>query len=238
MLRRLEGPPGAALGDMALAPGGDAIISDGDYGGVYRVRFNSLHFERLDDGSFISPQTAAFHPDGRHLFVPDYFRGIGILDMQTKAVLWIPMDGRYALSGIDGLYRSGRTLIATQNGTSPERVIRFELDATLQHIESESIIERATVTLGVPTHGVVVKDSFYYISNSGWDALDEHGNRREGRVLSPASLMRVKLNDGNRENAMRAGRSFTHGAAVSVFIVMLTPAIIMHRCVDAVACGV
>jgi len=196
LLQRLEGPSGAAFGDMTLGPNGDAIVSDGDQGAVYRVSFNSQQFERLDDGSFISPQTAVFHPDGRHLFVPDYFRGIGILDIPTKAVVWIPMDGRYALNGIDGLYRSGRTLIATQNGTSPERVVRFQLDLTLQHIESESIIERATDTLGDPTHGVLVNGSFYYIANSGWDALDEHGNRRDGKVMSPAILMRVKLNAG------------------------------------------
>ena len=30
-------------------------------------------------------------------------------------------------------------------------------------------------TLGDPTHGVVVGDYFYYIANSGWDVLDEHG---------------------------------------------------------------
>jgi hypothetical protein len=42
--------------------------------------------ERLDDGDFISPQTPAMHRDGKHVFVPDYARGIGVLEVATKQV--------------------------------------------------------------------------------------------------------------------------------------------------------
>jgi hypothetical protein len=193
VLHRVEGPFHTALGDMTLTVDGDAIVSDGDHGGVYRISRTSWQIERLDGGDFISPQTAAMLPDGLHLLVPDYVRGIGVLDLKTKEVFWIPMEGKYALSGIDGLYLFGRTLIATQNGTSPERVVRFDLDTSLRHVESESILERATATLGDPTHGVVVDGSFYYIANSGWDTLDEHGNRKAGAAASQASLMRTDL---------------------------------------------
>jgi hypothetical protein len=58
---------------------------------------------------------------------------------------------------------------------------------------SESIIERATPTLGDPTHGVVVGRYFYYIANSGWNVLDEHGNLLEGKSLPPSSVMRAKI---------------------------------------------
>jgi hypothetical protein len=101
------------------------------------------------------------------------------------------MEGKYALNGIDGLYRNGRSLIATQNGVSPERVIRFELDPSLSRVISESIIERATATLGDPTHGVIVGRDFYYIASSGWDTLDDHGNRKSD--ASQAVLMRARL---------------------------------------------
>jgi hypothetical protein len=202
LLWRVDGPAQTALGDMTLTPQGDAIISDGDHGGVYRIRRESRKIERLDAGDFISPQTPAMLPGGGHVLIPDYLRGIGILNLNTKHVEWIPMDGRYALSGIDGLYLAGRTLLATQNGTSPERVIRFELDRSLSRIESESIVERGTPTLGDPTHGVVVDGHFYYIANSGWDSLDEHGAQRAGTRMSEAIVMRLDL------------RQQRHGAAV------------------------
>lgn len=195
LLHRIEGPVHTALGDMILTQNGDAVLSDGDGGGIYRVRRETQQIERLDAGDFISPQTAAMLPDGKRIFVPDYARGIGILDLNTKQVTWIPMQGTYALNGVDGLYLDGHTLVATQNGTSPERVIVFKLDDSLTHILSERIIERSTPTLGDPTHGVVVGDAFYYIANSGWDTLDEHGNRKPGTTptapLEHAWIMRA-----------------------------------------------
>ncbi len=193
LLWRVEGPAHAALGDMTLTAEGDAVVSDGDRGGVYRVGRKTQQIERLDGGDFISPQTPAVLPGGEQMLVPDYVRGVGILDLKTKHVSWIAMEGKYALSGIDGLYLAGHTLIATQNGASPERVVRFELDRSFSHIESQSVVERATTTLGDPTHGVVVDGHFYYLANSGWDAMDEHGEPKAGMKLSEAFVMRSAL---------------------------------------------
>jgi len=195
LLHRIAGPAKSALGDMTLTADGDAIVSDGDGGGVYRVNCKTLTIERLDAGEFISPQTPAMSTQGNSVFTPDYVRGIGILDLGTRHVAWIPMRGTYALSGIDGLYLDGHTLIATQNGTSPERVIQFGLDASLAQVTSESIIERSTPTLGDPTHGVIVDGTFYYIANSGWDTLDDHGHRKPNAKPTPALIMKVRLHN-------------------------------------------
>jgi hypothetical protein len=178
---------------MTLTPDGDAIVSDGEHGGVYRVERVTQHIERLDRGGFISPQTPVVAPDGLQIIVPDYPRGIGSLDLKSKRITWLPTDGRHALSGVDGLYLSGNVLLAVQNGTSPERVIRFGLDTSRTHIATESLIERATATLGDPTHGVVVGNRFYYIANSGWDALDEHGNIKAGKTMTSAVIMSAEL---------------------------------------------
>jgi sugar lactone lactonase YvrE len=193
LLQRIFGPSGSALGDMALTANGDVIVSDGDGGGVYRLPAGGTALERLDGGDFISPQTPAMHPDGKHVFVPDYVRGIGVLDIATKQVRWLSMQRRFALSGIDGLYFDRGRLIAVQNGTSPERVVAFTLDTTLTNIESETIIERSTGTLGAPTHGVVIDKEFFYIANSGWDSIDDHGNLKPGAKPSAPRLMRARF---------------------------------------------
>lgn len=190
LLRRIEGTGHTALGDLVLAADGTPIVSDGDGGGVYKV--NGERLERIDAGDFISPQTAAMYPDGRHVFVPDYARGIGVLDPATGRVEWIN-QGKHAVNGIDGLYYDRGSLIATQNGTSPERVIRFALNSAFTAIVSEQVVERATQTLGDPTHGVVMEDYFYYIANSGWSKVDDHGDLKQGAKLSPASIMRYRL---------------------------------------------
>ena len=193
LLSRIEGPRGSALGDMALAPNGDIIVSDGEGGRVYRLPAKASVLERLDNEDFISPQTAAMSTDGKDIFVPDYLRGIGVLEISTKQVRWLSMEKGFALSGIDGLYFDHGTLIAVQNGTSPERVVTFDLDPSLTRITSEAIIERSTDTLGDPTHGVIIGDDFYYIANSGWDVIDDHGNMRPGAKPSEPRVMRARV---------------------------------------------
>jgi hypothetical protein len=193
LLRRIEGPRPSALGDMELTTRGDVIVSDGSHGGLYRLRSGADRLERLDRGDFISPQTVAMASDATHVYVPDYMRGLGVFDLHTKQVQWLPMDGRFALHGIDGLHRTGERLIAIQNGASPERVVMFSMSAAATKIVAEQVIERATATLGDPTHGVIVDDMFYYIANSGWDALGDNGLVRAGATLTEAVVMKWKL---------------------------------------------
>ena len=193
LLQRIEGPPGSALGDMALAADGSVVVSDGEHGGVYRLEPGKDSLERLDQGDFISPQTVALAPDSTHVYVPDYLRGLGLLDFKTKRVQWLSTNGVFALAGIDGLYCAGNKLLAVQNGASPERVMLFSMDATGRKIVGQQVIERATGTLGDPTHGVIVGDTFYYIANAGWESLDAEGTAKPGATMTPSLVMKWRL---------------------------------------------
>ncbi|HEV2287665.1 MAG TPA: hypothetical protein VGR81_01790 [Candidatus Acidoferrales bacterium] len=191
LLRRLEGPRHSNLGDMALDANGDLLISDGTGGGVYLERTGSTELKRVDKGDFISPQTPAFVPGGQ-AFVADYVRGIGLLNLRTGDVRWIPMQDKYALEGIDGMYFDHGWLIAVQNGTTQERVMAFKIDANFARVTMEQPIESATPELD-PTHGVIVGAEFYFIANSGWNELDDNGSVRKGALLAPARIMRAQL---------------------------------------------
>lgn len=194
LLFRIEGPEHSALGDMVLLRDGTPVVSDGAGGGIYRLR-DGKTLERIDGGEFISPQTPAIDAQGKHLFVPDYLRGIGVVDLSTRQVRWLAMDNKFAFNGIDGLYLHHNTLLAVQNGSSPERVVGFGLDAAHAKVISQNLIESSTSTLGDPTHGVIVGPEFYYIANSGWDTLDEHGERAPGAKVTAARIMRVTLSN-------------------------------------------
>jgi hypothetical protein len=193
LLTRVEGPHGSALGDMTLSPAGDVIVSDAAGGGVYRLSAGAKTLQRLDNGDFVSPQTPVLLPDGNRLLVPDYARGIGILDIATRQVTWLSLDGRFAVIGIDGLYLDHQTLLAIQNGTAPERVTAFTMDDALTKIIAEKSIERATTTLGDPTHGVVLGSDFYYIANSGWNSLDDHGATTPNAKRTPPQITRAPI---------------------------------------------
>ena len=191
--------PHTALGDMTLAPNGDPILSDGTNGGIYRLHSSRLNrpgtLTRIDTGDFISPQTPSILPGGTRALIPDYVRGLALLDLTTHTAIWLNDDGAQpiALAGIDGAILAGHTLLITQNGVTPERVLRLDLDPTFTHITSQQVIERATPTLGEPTHGVVIGPWFYYIANSGWTFLNDDGTLKPNTTPTPAHIMRYRL---------------------------------------------
>jgi len=190
LLRRIDGPPHTALGDVVLTDDGDPIVSDGVGGGVYRVSNNEIH--PIDTTDFISPQTSALLPGGDSIVVPDYVRGLAVVNLRSNHVSWLNGD-KTALIGVDGVYFHHQALILTQNGTTPQRVIVVELDSSLRRITGSKVIEQASTDFGDPTHGVVVGDDFYYIANSGWNQLDDHGEVKSGARLTPAYIMRYSL---------------------------------------------
>jgi len=116
-----------------------------------------------------------------------------VLDAATKQVRWIDAGRQHALQGIDGLYFHAGWLVATQNGSSPERVALFRLDPEFTRVLSEEVIERATPGLGDPTHGVILGDDFYYIANSGWDSLDDTGKVKPDARMTRARIMKAPV---------------------------------------------
>ena len=168
LLRRVEGPPHGALGDMVLLRNGDAIVSDGEGGGVYRVVGNAL--SRLDHGEFVSPQTPASCGDDQVLFIPDYVRGLATLDLRTGSVEWSPR-GAFALDEMDGLYCSGNTLLAVQNGATHPRVVAYRLAG--RRVTGMDVLDRGAD--GDFTHGVVVGPRFVFLATTGWRGMDDKG---------------------------------------------------------------
>ncbi|HVU56598.1 MAG TPA: hypothetical protein VHD83_16150 [Puia sp.] len=190
---RLPAPEGSQWGDMVLDLQGDPIVSDGQSGAIFRRKKGN--WERIDKGDFISPQTPALSEDGKHLIVPDHVRGLAVMDIENGDVVWIRQSPEHpcAFNGVDGVYLINNRLLLTQNGVYPERVLEIRLDKDRMHPTGSLVIERATPGLGEPTHGVVVDGFFYYIANSGWNAVDEHGGIKQGAQMSQPVLMRYEL---------------------------------------------
>jgi hypothetical protein len=187
------------LGDAALMPNGDLIISDGLSGAVYR--FHNGTFARIDHGEFLSPQTPAISPDGA-IIVPDYIRGLALLSPDSpRPVTWIA-NSFHALNGIDGLYfspappKDGPELYAIQNGISPHRIIAIHLASKLPAVKSVDVLLSNTPGLGEPCHGVFTKSqNFYFIANSGWDQLDDNGKVKPDTQPTPPEIL--ELQDGS-----------------------------------------
>ncbi len=189
------------LGDAALMPNGDLILSDGRSGAVYR--FHNGTFTRIDAGEFISPQTPAISPDGV-IIVPDYVRGLALVAPDSsKPVTWIA-SAVQALNGIDGLYfvppsrnakRDEPILYAIQNGISPQRILAIRLANKMYAVKSTDNLLSNTPGLGELTHGVFQDSTFYFIANSGWDQLDDSGKPKAEVKPTPPEVR--ELHDGS-----------------------------------------
>jgi sugar lactone lactonase YvrE len=193
-VRRIDAPRDTArfLGDLAVAPTGEVYVSDNNTRAVYVVRPGADSLEVLvPPGVLAMPQGPVLSPDGRRLFVADYLRGIAAVDLATRRVDWLPQPPDVASNGIDGLYVAGRSLIGVQNGTAPERIVRFPVDEGFTRILGWEVLEQ-NPQLDEPNHGVVVGDAFYFIANSG-------GERARGATVQddpaarPPAVMRVRL---------------------------------------------
>jgi len=194
LIKRYDLPRDAehALGDMTLSPGGDVFVSDG-HGPVYWIEQGADDLRVLvPSGVFRSPQTPALSADGRTLLIPDYSRGISLVDLMTRQTRLMPHPKDLTLAGIDGLYRIGHRLIGIQNGTSPARVIRMNLNDSDSEIVSWETLEANWDGLGVPTHGVMAGGHFYFIANSGWDRLADDGSLKPGVVFESPVIRELK----------------------------------------------
>ena len=192
--QRIASPVSGLLGDMTISRHGDLYVSEGLHGAVLRLPRGAATLERLDEpGEFPSPQTPALSADEKTLYIPDYIRGIAALDLtavnvSTRKARWLQPAAGIALSGIDGLYVHHNSFLAVQNGTNPARVVRFSLD-----LQKQEILEAGTPGLGEPTHGVLIKNDFFFIANSGWGDYDDKGAKKPGSAPVVSAIRRLKL---------------------------------------------
>lgn len=178
------------IGDMTIARNGDVYASDGESGDVYTIRHDGTKLETLvPAGEFVSPQTPALNQGESLLYVPDYLEGIAVIHLKDGSIEWMKTTSPEALEGIDGLYWTRSGLIATQNGTSPNRIVRFRLSSS-NVISGFDVVDANWPGFGQPTHGTLVGDDFYFIVNSGWERVGDSGKIADGK---PASIWKLKL---------------------------------------------
>lgn len=187
----------AVLGDMSVAPDGAVYVTDSIGGGVYRVQgdVKTASLEKIA-GDFFSPQTPVLAADGKRLFVADYSMGIAVVDLTRPnppgELYYILHHESIAVTGVDGLCLSGDFLAATQNGTEPERIVRYHLNRAQTEITSAEVIEQSTERLGDPTHVIALNGWFYVSANVGWNKVDDHGQLKKGEHFTAPILLRFR----------------------------------------------
>ncbi len=205
LLRRFDpataGP--AVLGDMCVSDQGTVYVTDSIGGGVYRLRgeLQTAKLEKIADGLF-SPQTPVLSRDGRRLFVADYTMGIAVIDLPAAGAApdpsaklkYLPHPENVAVVGLDGLYPTDDSLIGIQNGTQPERILRFVMNTEQTEIKGAQVIHQ--IAQLDPTHAVEVDGWFYAVTHVGWSKVDDNtGQLKPGEKFTPPVLLRFAAHD-------------------------------------------
>ncbi len=168
--RRIPAPHGVSLSDITVADEGTVYASDPIGGGVYFTQPEDPELSTLiAPGTFRSPQGLAASSDGAKLYVSDYRYGIAIIDLETKSVARLSSEIPLILDGVDGLWRHGTRLIAMQNGTSPMRIVAFDLSQDGMRVIGHQILEQANPDWTEPLSGSLDGDRLLYVGNGQWD---------------------------------------------------------------------
>jgi sugar lactone lactonase YvrE len=193
--RRWDLPPapgGHVLGDLAIGPRGDVFLTDSNQPVLYRLRPNADTLERVTNPLFHSLQGLAPTPDGR-LYLADYSHGLLRVDLVTNSVHRLADAPHSTSLGCDGIVWSRGSIIAVQNGVTPPRIVRFELDGAGVSIRRVTVLDRNLPVADEPTIGTIAGNRFVYVANSQWDKHGNDGAVTPGARLTAPILLAVPL---------------------------------------------
>lgn len=178
------------FGDVAVAADGEVYVSDSASAVIFRVALATL--EPFLRGPFASMQGIA---SARNvLYVADYSKGIFAIDLRTRDVHPLRVPPNASLLGVDGLYFvNDRTLIGTQNGTNPNRIIRIRLAPGGLAVSAVETLLANGSGMGDPTLGVVVGKRFFFNGNAQWELFGDDGKIADPLKLQPAVVLSVPV---------------------------------------------
>jgi hypothetical protein len=181
------------LGDVGIGPLGDVFVSDSRDPVLYRLPADGGGLQPISHPLFRSLQGVAPAAGARVVFVADYSHGILKVEVISGEVTRVADAPGSTSLGCDGLTWHEGALIAVQNGVTPPRVMRFELDSTWTRFVRADVIDRNLPTADEPTMGTIVGENFVYVANSQWEKYDEAGALRRGAVLRKPVLVSVSV---------------------------------------------
>ncbi len=195
LLRRYEPkdpPPQLCFNDLVLADGGDVYLSSGPTG-VWRISSGSDVVELFSAADGMFGNGIALSADGRTLYLAVHDKGIAAIDVATKSsrVLSVP-EGPHVM-GIDGLYVHDGALVGIQNGTKTHRIVRAVLSADGAAIERVEVLDEAHPRFAVPTTGVFVDHTLFYVATSQLDSIDPQTNTIVVESLVPNVILRLDV---------------------------------------------
>ncbi|MBY6204942.1 hypothetical protein [Halomonas denitrificans] len=178
------------LGALALADDGTVYAADTVTPFIYRLEPDMERPELfIGNPMFTSLRGLALSQDESMLYVADYERGLFVFET-AESRRGLPLTGPDTLNlgGIDGLYRWQDSLVVIQNGISPDRVLRLDLDESGGRIENVAPLVVAHPRFDTPTFGALAGDDLLLLASNHWDDVRPDGRPIAGPLPANAVL--------------------------------------------------
>ena len=160
------------LGDFVQLADGTIYATDTTSPVIWRLAPGGGALEPLVRGGFRSLQGITLSGDGRGLFVTDYPVGVLYVDIATTAIRPLTPPAGADLRGLDTLLRTpAGTLIAINNATARQRVLRLTVDSGVTAIASVDVLA-ADPAMADATLGTLAGDAFVFIGDGGWGRFE------------------------------------------------------------------
>ena len=192
-------PAAVQLNDVTVSAAGDLYATDTRAGAVFRIADAGGSGGAVVD-TLVAPGTLpganglALSPDGSVLFVA-HSTGVARIELAGRALSGrIDLPAGEAVSGIDGLYADGSTLIGIQNVTNPGRVIRIHLRPDGRGAERiETLLSHHHPAIDEPTTGVIVGRTFALLATTQVARFTPAGTIESPETLKPPVVLSIEL---------------------------------------------
>lgn len=186
----LDGNP-HSFANMALADDGSVYIADSQAPILYIFKPGDTSPKVLAVSTdLLSIRSLVLNKDNTYLYLSDYSNGLFIINLENNQMRAPKIPDTLNTSGIDGMYRWGDSLVVIQNGFTPSRVLRLQLDADGVEVTDMAPLAVAQPVFDNPNFGVIRGDWLYYFANSHWGKVGVNG-----KTERPISIIRTGVEE-------------------------------------------
>ncbi|HLF29887.1 MAG TPA: hypothetical protein VI566_02530 [Xanthomonadales bacterium] len=170
-------------GSLELTPAGDVYLIDRVVPMVFRKMAGSESLEPyLASREMLGFMDLALSDDGKTLYLADADLGILVVDLENGSSASLGGPETLNLGGISGLSYSEGSLFMVQNGITPQRLMRLQLDPAGKEVSNVTPLAIALPEFTAPSFGTVQSGALYYFAD---------GNL-PGEVREPAPVIVLK----------------------------------------------
>jgi len=193
---RLPGDKPGVVGDVTVGPDGTVYASNSESGAIHRYRPGEAGMvDVVPPGHFSNPQGMALSRDGRNLIVAEYHSGLWVVRLRDGRVTPIAVDHPAMLDGIDGLVKvpGSDTLLATQNGTAPRRILRLTLSPNGARVAQIQVLQVLPAQAGDPTLVTLAGHDLWFVGDGQWERYGPGGKPRGDKAPGPTPILAIGL---------------------------------------------